>query len=202
MESIGTYKWGEVYKRVLLIDANTNIGIEPSAKYVYSGDGAKSPLLLGLSEVGVSGACKLYFGDPMLFIRKKREGALEIQADVGLISKNVSAMNMTARDMSASDLIADRVTGRVVAATQKVVALNVSAQTANVRGAATFGSVNASMVNVIHMNAKTIQAEKIGYDNVEAIIGEFCTVRANSKVVSPSVSAASLLGCDNVMSWW
>jgi hypothetical protein len=45
MESIGTYKWGEVYKRVLLIDANTNIGIEPSAKYVYSGDGAKSPLL-------------------------------------------------------------------------------------------------------------------------------------------------------------
>lgn len=208
MSEIGRKRWGEVYKRVLVVKRDgVNLGFDGGLLPVESGDGVESPLLLASNIVGISGTKKLIFGDDTVYIRKLRHNVIEVGVPDRVVVRVLSAaLYLSAIQLKGEELFV----------------ANIEALTVDCAG-----RVAAASLAGIHAYASEIRAEYIGADVVSAVAGTFTDVWAsqvhvptidmkylevasltacngtfNTRVASPSVSAVSLQGCSNMMAWW
>ncbi len=208
MSEIGSKRWGEVYKRVLVLQRESvNLGLVSDPLPIESGDGVGSPLLMGSNIVGISGNKKFFFGDQTLYLRKLRANVIEVGVPDRVVVRALSAaLFLSAIQLKGEELFV----------------ANIEASTVDCAG-----RVAAASLAGIHAYASEIRAEYIGADVVSAVAGTFTDVWAsqvhvptidmeylevasltacngtfNTRVASPSVSAVSLQGCSNMMSWW
>lgn len=208
MSEIGSKRWGEVYRRVLVVKRDgVNLGLVSDPLPIESGDGVGSPLLMGSNIVGISGNKKFFFGDQTLYLRKLRANVIEVGVPDRVVVRALSA----ALFLSAIQLKGE-----------KLFVANIKASTVECAG-----RVAAASLAGIHAYARKIRAEYIGADVVNAVAGTFTDVWAShvhvptidmkylevasmtacngtfeTRVASPSVSAVSLQGCSNMMAWW
>lgn len=208
MSEIGSKRWGEVYRRVLVLQRESvNLGLVSDPLPIESGDGVGSPLLMGSNIVGISGNKKFFFGDQNLYLRKLRANVIEVGVPDRVVVRALSA----ALFLSAIQLKGE-----------KLFVANIKASTVECAG-----RVAAASLAGIHAYARNIRAEYIGADVVNAVAGRFTDVWAShvhvptidmeylevasmtacngtfeTRVASPSVSAVSLQGCSNMMAWW
>lgn len=207
MSEIGSKRWGEVYKRVLVLQRESvNLGLVSDPLPIESGDGVGSPLLMGSNIVGISGNKKFFFGDQNLYLRKLRANVIEVGVPGLVVVRALSALFLSAFLLKGEELFV----------------ANIEASTVDCAG-----RVAAASLAGIHAYASEIRAEYIGADVVSAVAGTFTDVWAShvhvptidmkylevasmtacngtfeTRVVSPSVSAVSLQGCSNMMAWW
>lgn len=208
MSEIGTKPWGDVYKRVLVLQRDSvNLGLVSDPLPIESGDGVGSPLLMGSNIVGISGNKKFFFGDQTLYLRKLRANVIEVGVPGLVVMRALSAaLFLSAIQLKGEELFV----------------ANIEASTVDCAG-----RVAAASLRGIHAYAREIRAEYIGADVVSAVAGTFTDVWANqvhvptidmehlevasltacngtfnTRVASPSVSAVSLQGCNNIMAWW
>ena len=55
MNEIRNKRWGECYKRVIVIDSDSNEGVGESAVRISDGAGVQTALMLGENSVGIHG---------------------------------------------------------------------------------------------------------------------------------------------------
>ena len=102
-DSIGNNTWEQTWKRVFVVDTLSNIGIDRGNKQMADGEGHPSPFIVGLTQLGVSGGQKLYFGYKENYIRQIRKGILEFGA-VKLVANTISLRKIIGDDVSIDNL--------------------------------------------------------------------------------------------------
>lgn len=212
MNALGNKTWGEAYARVLVINADENIGVTGTLQNLCTGDGEVTPLLVASNMFGVSGTQKFFFGASDTYIKKLRTGVIEIGVPLKVVVRNVSLIQaletpkIDVASLFASEFNASTVNARSAVFAEGIEAASIDASVISASGA-TFHSVGASEVNSPVVNASdirgtTVTASEVVTDRWEAAAIEACTITANNKVVTNNVSAASLSGCDNIMTWY
>lgn len=207
MSEIGSKKWGEVYKRVLVLQRDSvNLGLVSDPLPIESGDGVGSPLLMGSNIVGISGNKKFFFGDQTLYLRKLRANVIEVGVPGMMVVRGISALlgvsalilqaeELFAEGIEASNILVKNLSFIKMGGTE----IEVSSLTSDV---ADIKQVNTDVLSTKEVYASNVNAKSMSFDNIDAGIGEFCEVHANTKVAAPSVSAVSLQGCSNMIAWW
>jgi len=99
--TIGDKKWGEVWKRCVMIDGATNVGIGATRQSLADGEGNVVPMLFGLSDVAMDGTAKFIYGDENLYIRKLRTGVLQVGAP------KVVFANASLNTLSFTEIVGD-----------------------------------------------------------------------------------------------
>jgi len=96
-DSIGNNTWEQTWKRVFVVDTLSNIGIDRGNKQMADGEGHPSPFIVGLTQLGVSGGQKLYFGDKQNYIRQIRKDTLEFGA-AKLVANAISIKKLRVKE--------------------------------------------------------------------------------------------------------
>lgn len=209
MSEIGSKRWGEVYKRVLVLQRESvNLGLVSDPLPIESGDGVGSPLLMGSNIVGISGNKKFFFGDQNLYLRKLRANVIEVGVPDRVVVRALSAvLFLSTIQLKAEEVFADAIeageiiaTGRSLANKFVAPALAVSNAVINKKLVAqTISAIDGSFADlwVDQLHTPSVDMTHLEVGELDACVGTFKTM-----VDSPSVSAAALQGCSNVMAWW
>lgn len=209
MSEIGSKRWGEVYKRVLVLQRESvNLGLVSDPLPIESGDGVGSPLLMGSNTVGISGNKKFFFGDQNLYLRKLRPNVIEVGVPDRVVVRALSAgLNLYTIQLEADEVFAGTIevgeiiaTGRSLAKKFVGPALAVSNAVIDKKlTAQTVGAITGSFADlwVEQLHTPSVDMTHLEVGELDACVGTFKTM-----VDSPSVSAAALQGCSNVMAWW
>ena len=192
-DSIGNNTWEQTWKRVFVVDTLSNIGIDRGNKQMADGEGHPSPLIVGLTQLGVSGGQKLYFGYKENYIRQIRKGILEFGAEK-LVANTISLRKIIGDDISIHNLS----TQNIYAHTGKFDSLN---KIENLE----FGEIKGNKIeadNAIlgkidfeNLSGKDIKTEQLHIENlllnnllandirsnykIKAQVGSFITVSTN-----------------------
>lgn len=209
MSEIGTKPWGEVYKRVLVLQRESvNLGLVSDPLPIESGDGVGSPLLMGSNIVGISGNKKFFFGDQNLYLRKLRANVIEVGVPGLVVVRALSAgLFLSTIQLKAEEVFAGTIEVGVILAHGNVQANEFEAPALSVSNAVIDKKLIAQTISALdgtftdvwasHVHVPTIDMKYLEVASMTACNGTFET-----RVASPSVSAVSLQGCSNMMSWW
>jgi hypothetical protein len=80
VNDIRTKRWGDCYKRVVVLDTDLNNGVAEAPIRLCTGDGEVSPLMIGTESVGIHGISPLFFGTTDVYMKKSADGTLKIGA--------------------------------------------------------------------------------------------------------------------------
>lgn len=221
---IGSKRWGEVYKRAILVNRSTNTGLSEVPVPLADGEGVESPLLLASGVVGISAGKKLFFGDQTLFLRKAASNVLELGGAARLVVPTVSATieglfgNLGAEEAYASRAFIEQahisnlsITGAAhaggvstgvlsagVIAGEQISAVSLGARIIRASSLVAAPVLETDELRAKVVSAGTIIAASFQQNNVIA-----CNVFANTKVTTPVISAAAVNGAgfESMMVW-
>lgn len=219
---IGSKKWGDVYKRVIVVDRSTNTGINGTPVALCDGMGVPTPLLLANNAVGIAGNNPLYFGDATLFFRKKSAGIIEMGGVGRMILPGLSITNaLNVPSIGANIISVPTISGGLILGTtisgSNIKAESVSAEQVSGKmfsvstlsaievdtpllkaASAEVGVLQATEMRVSVISASNIVATSFSQVNVVA-----CNVFANTMVTTPLISAAAISGAgfESMMVW-
>lgn len=100
MNEIRNKRWGECYKRVIVIDSDSNEGVGESAVRISDGAGVQTALMLGENSVGIHGSNPLFFGDESVYIKKSSPGTLKIGGQRVILPGTITAGKIDATTVS------------------------------------------------------------------------------------------------------
>jgi hypothetical protein len=221
---IGNKRWGEVYKRAILVNRSTNTGLSEVPVPLADGEGVESPLLLASGVVGISAGKKLFFGDQTLFLRKAASNVLELGGAARLVVPTVSATieglfgNLGADEAYASRAFIEQayisnlsITGAAhaggistgVLSAGVVAGEQISAVSLGARIIRASSLVAAPVLETDDLRAKVISAGTIIAASFQQNNVIACNVFANTKVTTPVISAAAVNGpgFESMMVW-
>jgi len=219
---IGSKKWGDVYKRVIVVDRSTNTGINGTPVALCDGMGVPTPLLLANNAVGIAGSNPLYFGDATLFFRKKSAGIIEMGGVGRMILPGLSITNaLNVASIAANIISVPTISGGLILGTtisgSNIKAESVSAEQVSGKmfsvstlsaievdtpllkaASAEVGVLQATEMRAKVISAGTIIAASLQQNNVIA-----CNVFANTMVTTPLISTAAVNGAgfESMMVW-
>lgn len=209
MSEIGSKRWGEVYKRVLVLQRESvNLGLVSDPLPIESGDGVGSPLLMGSNIVGISGNKKFFFGDQNLYLRKLRANVIEVGVPDRVVVRALSAaLFLSAIQLKTEEVFAGTIDVGEIIATGIARANKFVAPSLAVSNAVIDKNLIAQTISAIAGTFADLWVEQLHTPSVDMThleVGELdaCKGTFNTRVASPSVSAVSLQGCSNMMAWW
>jgi len=192
-DSIGNNTWEQTWKRVFVVDTLSNIGIDRGNKQMADGEGHPSPFIVGLTQLGVSGGQKLYFGYKENYIRQIRKGILEFGA-VKLVANTISLRKIIGDDVSIDNLS----TQNIYAHTGKFDSLNKieNLEFGEIKGkiigadTATLSKINFGTLSGKEITTDQLHIENLILNNliandiksnykIKSQIGDFITVSTN-----------------------
>jgi hypothetical protein len=221
---IGNKRWGEVYKRAILVNRSTNTGLSEVPVPLADGEGVESPLLLASGVVGISAGKKLFFGDQTLFLRKAASNVLELGGAARLVVPTVSATieglfgNLGAEEAYASRAFIEQahisnlsITGAAhaggvstgVLSAGVIAGEQISAVSLGARIIRASSLVAAPVLETDDLRAKVISAGTIIAASFQQNNVIACNVFANTKLTTPVISAAAVNGAgfESMMVW-
>lgn len=217
MQDMGIKKWGEVYRRVLLVNVTANVGVTDIPTRVSSGDGTLAPILISRDGFGMDGTKKLYFGDERHYMRRSREGVVEIRAPERVVINMVSAEGIRSHEIYATDLMyGEELEFKRADFSEKMEARRgvltyASAENASIKkawikelDAENFigKTMKVDAVSAEDLDVGTIRANEAVFDKMDYTEITACKLEAHTEVKTPTLNASKLKGCDNVMTWW
>lgn len=209
MSEIGSKKWGEVYKRVLVVKRDgVNLGLVSDPLPIESGDGVESPLLMGSNIVGVSGNKKFFFGDQTLYLRKLRANVIEVGVPEQVVVRALSAglflstIQLKAEEVFAGTIEVGEIIARGIARANEFVASALAVSNAVIDKKLIAQTISALAGTITDLWVEQLHTPSVDMEYLEVASLTACVGTFNTRVASPSVSAVSLQGCSNMMSWW
>lgn len=108
MSQIKTKKWGECYKRIILVDSDDNVGVGESPSRIVDGDGNQTALMVGTDAVGIYQDKKLIFGYDDVYIKLQSTGTLKIGAERVILPNKINVGAVVADSVSTTNIRCDK----------------------------------------------------------------------------------------------